>query len=340
MTSELINKLLSPINTANPCGENLEYDADFLALEQAFIGKAEQQFGDTIIPAQTPDWMLVEGLACSLLTRTKDLRIMLYLTRAWTQLRGLEGYADGLELIYQTLENYWSSLFPSLEFGGEIDPLLRTNVLAELGDKSILATCVYNSTLLKETGSEISLLSASDLLNGNNQDNPNFPGGRTRLQSELMRQQQSVTQLITDIPRYLIAIHKQVTQHLGEAAQPEFNNLLKKFNTIAQACHPPPTSQQPPMATQQLSILTPQATPAAFDWHGLQVQSRDDAQLLLEKVKNYFYLYEPSHPAPLMIDRAQKLIALDFIQIIQNLIPNGLSQLETILGQTYGEDHH
>ncbi|EEQ07730.1 ImpA domain protein [Yersinia bercovieri ATCC 43970] len=41
-----------------------------------------------------------------------------------------------------------------------------------------------------------------------------------------------------------------------------------------------------------------------------------------------------------MIDRAQKLIALDFIQIIQNLIPNGLSQLETILGQTYGEDHH
>jgi type VI secretion system protein ImpA len=33
-----------------PCGENLEYDADFQAMEQAMQGKAEQQFGDTIIP--------------------------------------------------------------------------------------------------------------------------------------------------------------------------------------------------------------------------------------------------------------------------------------------------
>ena len=338
MTSELINELLAPINAANPCGENLEYDADFLALEQAFLGKTEQQFGSTIIPAQTPDWILVERLACSLLTRTKDLRIMLYLTRSWTQLRGLQGYADGLGLIYQTLENYWSSLFPPLEFEGEIDPLLRINALTELGDKSILTACVYNTVLLKNTGSEISLLAANDLLNGGNQGHPDFPGGYTRLQSELT-QQQSLTQLMVDIVRYLVAIHKQVVQHLGEAAQPEFNNLLKIFNTITQAASPSSRSQLPPIATSG-SLSIPEITPEIFDWHSLQVQSRNDAQLLLEKVKTYFYLYEPSHPAPLMIDRAQKLIALDFIQIIQNLIPDGLNQLETILGQSYGEDRH
>ncbi len=49
---------------------------------QASQGKAEQQFGDTIIPAEPADWNTVEKLATSLLGRTKDLRVMLALTHA------------------------------------------------------------------------------------------------------------------------------------------------------------------------------------------------------------------------------------------------------------------
>ncbi len=64
-----------------------EYDADFLAMEQASRGKAEQQFGSTIIPAEPADWNRVEKLATSLLERTKDIRVMLALTHAWTRRR-------------------------------------------------------------------------------------------------------------------------------------------------------------------------------------------------------------------------------------------------------------
>lgn len=49
-----IDLLQTPVEGPLPCGEDLEYDADFMALQQAATGKREQQFGDTIIPAEPP----------------------------------------------------------------------------------------------------------------------------------------------------------------------------------------------------------------------------------------------------------------------------------------------
>ena len=48
--------LLQPISADAPCGQDMEYDATFLELDRASQGKAEQQMGDTIVPAQEPDW--------------------------------------------------------------------------------------------------------------------------------------------------------------------------------------------------------------------------------------------------------------------------------------------
>ena len=110
-----IEEFLAPISPDNPCGENLEYDADFQAMNQASLGKAEQQFGDTIIPAEPADWNTVEKYATSLLTRTKDLRVLLALTHAWTRRRGLAGYADGLLLVQEAIARYWEPLYPLLE---------------------------------------------------------------------------------------------------------------------------------------------------------------------------------------------------------------------------------
>jgi type VI secretion system protein ImpA len=58
-----VDALLAPVSEDAPCGPDLEYDAEFLALEDAARGKAEQQFGDTIIPAEDPDWRKVQQLS-------------------------------------------------------------------------------------------------------------------------------------------------------------------------------------------------------------------------------------------------------------------------------------
>ncbi|WP_230939872.1 type VI secretion system protein TssA, partial [Enterobacter asburiae] len=186
-----IEEFLAPISPEKPCGENLEYDADFQIMNQASQGKAEQQFGDTIIPAEPADWNTVEKYATSLLTRTKDLRVLLALTHAWTRRRGLAGYADGLLLVQEAIARYWETLYPLLEEYGETDPFYRINALAGLSDKSDLTVAVRNASLLRSNGDEISLRDAQALLDGSKTECPDYPGGRPRLIDELARGDQS-----------------------------------------------------------------------------------------------------------------------------------------------------
>ncbi len=115
--------------------------------------------------------------------------------------------------------------------------------------------------------------------------------------------------------------------------------LLKTVGLVASACQvtdiskllPNREAQAEPQAEQQSATAQP-AQPVT-DWRSVQVTSRADAQLMLEKAKQYFAQYEPSHPAPLMIERVQRLSELNFMDIIRDLAPDGVNQLENIFGR-------
>lgn len=333
-----IDSLLAPVTPEQPCGENLEYDADFQAMEQASLGKTEQQFGSTIIPAEPADWNRVEKLATSLLERTKDIRVMLALTHAWTRRRGLEGYADGLLLLGQALALYWDQLWPSLNDGGEFDPFYRINALAALSDKSALTTTLRQSTLLRSNGDELNVRDAQALLDGSKTECAGYPGGRVRLIDELVRGGQPGIEAIGQIEGRLHTIRTWLLEQLGESGVPEMEQLLKTVGTITGASRTSRSDepQTPPAGAEPAnSAPPPVAAPLAahVDWRSAQVTTRADAQLMLEKVKQYFTQHEPSHPAPLMIDRVQRLIELDFMEIIRDLAPDGVNQLQNIFGR-------
>jgi len=333
-----IDGLLAPISNDRPCGENLEYDADYMAMEQASAGKAEQQFGDTIIPAEPADWNKVERLASDLLTRTRDLRVMLTLTRAWTQLRGLSGYADGLQLIKQSLLLYWEPLWPQLNDAGEYDPFYRINALAALGDKSALTSALRQAPLLRSASDQLSLRDASALLDGSKTECPEFPGGRARLMDELARGEQPGITAILSISEHLQTVRETLIEHLGESGVPEMEHLLKMVNTVAAACEVTDLAALIPNASvgeDHRAEAAPMARTVQkeTDWRHAQPTSRADAQLMLEKVKQYFVQHEPSHPAPLMIERVQRMIEMNFMDIIRDLAPDGVHQLENIFGR-------
>ncbi|WP_340620527.1 type VI secretion system protein TssA [Xenorhabdus siamensis] len=362
-----IEALLAPISEESPCGENLEYDDVFLLLEQSIIGKAEQQFGDFVIPAEPPDWLEVEKQATTLLlSRTKDLRIIIALMHAWVETQGICGYAAGLTLLRQTLEHYWEEVWPRLEFDGEYDPLFRLNALADIEDGAPLSIKVQYSILLKSISQELSFREVCSLLDGSITEISGYTGGRTRLQDELKQQ--------TDSPEIsaLAIIRDQVTalldiirQHLSAGHMPELSRFLRNLNTViefsalsgpATATSITPDNKGEPksasvikQATTRSSIdpssieqsSTDTAVPAglsSLNWYGVEINNRDEARMLLEKAKTYFLTHEPSHPAPMMIDRIQRLIDRDFIDIIYDLAPEGLNQLAIIFGHTDNSD--
>ena len=63
-----------------------------------------------------------------------------------------------------------------------------------------------------------------------------------------------------------------------------------------------------------------------------EIRSRDDAVRVLDRVSEYFRKNEPSSPVPLLLQRAKRLISKDFMEILRDLTPQGVSEAEMIGG--------
>jgi type VI secretion system protein ImpA len=63
-----------------------------------------------------------------------------------------------------------------------------------------------------------------------------------------------------------------------------------------------------------------------------EVNSREDVIRVLDKACDYFARNEPSSPIPLLLRRAKRLVSKDFMDIMRDIAPDGVSQAETITG--------
>jgi len=358
--------ILTALDPRLPCGEDLEYDADFLLLQQAAVGKAEQQFGSTIIPADPPDWREVEKRAHALLERTRDIRIISYLTRAWTEIRGLPGYAQGLTLAADALERYWDPVHPRLNdedgnddndagnAGDDIDPMPRVYALTSLGDVQGCARSARSASLLSGVHGQLSLRDAEAVLDGSRTDNDAYPGGRARLVQNLRSAAAQDAAEVTAVGHAAAALERiqaLVSAKLGAEWTPDYRGILRTLHCVtqqvrddsaaatqdAQAGDAASPGNDTDAAAANTTATAAPGKPstsqpvAALRWQDAQIQSRDDAMLMLAKVCGYFEKHEPSHPAPYLIQRAQQLISMRFHDIIRNLAPQGLEQFEAWL---------
>jgi type VI secretion system protein ImpA len=63
-----------------------------------------------------------------------------------------------------------------------------------------------------------------------------------------------------------------------------------------------------------------------------RINSREDARRMLEAVCDYLERAEPAHPAPLLIRRAIRLLDMNFLDILKELTPDVVSQMESLAG--------
>jgi len=62
------------------------------------------------------------------------------------------------------------------------------------------------------------------------------------------------------------------------------------------------------------------------------VRNRDDVVMLLDKICGYYERHEPSSPLPLLLKRCRRLATLSFMDIVKDLAPSALQQVELIGG--------
>ncbi|MBT8447530.1 MAG: type VI secretion system protein TssA, partial [Gammaproteobacteria bacterium] len=63
-----------------------------------------------------------------------------------------------------------------------------------------------------------------------------------------------------------------------------------------------------------------------------EITSREDVVRTLEKICEYYQRTEPASPVPLLLRRAQRVATMDFLEIIRNLTPSGVSEAEWFIG--------
>ncbi|WP_421046519.1 type VI secretion system protein TssA [Paraburkholderia sp. A1RI-2L] len=354
----MIDTLLAPISADAPCGPDLEYDADFLELQRCATAKPEEQYGDVVIAAQSPAWREVERLALALLARTKDLRIVVPLTWAWIDSRGLQGYADGLRLASALLDAYWEPLHPALRFDDEADPLPRFNALAELAgpqgcvraarEQSLIGTLSVSAAaeLLQQGEGVMSSESGSDAGNGVG----SYAGGRARLLRELRQAHAADSPALLSalaVREQLEGLRRRTSERLGEAWTIDRSAFERQLAALAaelaqamaeaagqgtplnvgQNAEQNAEQSAPP---QQRAAGPPAANGTA--WRDAEISSRADIDFGLEKMCRYLELHEPSHPAPIFLRRAQRLLSLNFYEIFRDIAPESVRELDHLSG--------
>lgn len=330
--------LLTAVSATSPCGEDMEYDAQFLQLERDAKGQPERSMGDSILPAEPPEWRSIQQQSLDLLQRSKDLRITHFLLQSTLALQGVAGLAEVLTLIDALLRQYWAELHPRLDADDDNDPTVRINALTGL-------TCETNIRLLREsiltrsrTFGPVTLraaLNASGLQSfadeqlGNQQLNAAF------LDSD-PEQLQATRDALSAARAACEAIEQQVNDQVGSAQGVDLSALkqpLKQALQLLNQAVPGTDSSSDPEAVSEDNAPSVDyaAAPAAPRPSG-DIATRDDVLRSLDKILAYYTRHEPSSPLPVLLNRAKNLVHADFAAIVRNLIPDGMSQFENLRG--------
>ena len=68
------------------------------------------------------------------------------------------------------------------------------------------------------------------------------------------------------------------------------------------------------------------------------IQSREDCRRALDRVCEYLDRHEPSNPASLFARRAQRMLNMQFLDIMRELSPDSISHLEMLTGAQQRQD--
>lgn len=345
ISEETYNK---PINESSPAGVNVEYDEDYQKLLVLLQTKPEQQFGDLIVEAQEPDWEKVFHLSSEIiLNKSKDLSIMSYFTQSGIVCYGLKSLSGGLKVILSNLESYWEDVYPKLyDEDEEYDPDYRINSLSLFNSVDGIIRDVRNAFIVKNGLSQtsFSIKDVESILDNPASSHEYYPGGLERLNLDIKiasEQTDSSVKAVIESLQYIDAIKLLFAKYTPDY-EVKFENLEKILYKVKKLCVTEVQGIDTQVENSQIGIKSSDdikpTVNQVFNLANYTVSSRQEVDLLLEKIYLYFEKHEPSHPAPLFIRRIQRLMNLNFYEIMKDISPDSLNHLETLVGQPIEND--
>lgn len=333
-----VDELLREISPEEPCGANLEYDPAFLELEQVVKGKPEVQYGDTITPATPPDWKSAKAISLELIGRSIDLRVAVTLARALLCLHGMRGFAAGLQLVERMLGQYWDHLHPQLDPDDGNDPMLRVNTLAALCESTTVLRDVREAVLVASRAHGRFSLRGIDIATGElevpeGEEKPTLAVIDAAFLDVDQAELEDTDRALNEAYASSIRIEQVLTEKVGAAQSLDMSALTRLLKRARDFVHERlgrrngGTNSDTADASSTSADGQPiQANAQAIQRSG-EITSRDDVIQMIDKICAYYEKCEPASPVPLLLQRAQRLVSKNFVELLEDLAPDGLNQL-------------
>ena len=323
--------LLQPTGEANPCGESLE-DTPLLASFDAL-----RLFGQSTALDPVPDWGAIKAASVETLSKSKDFRVLAHLAAAVIRTDGLTSFLEVLPITAYWLENFWDSVYPLIDE----DAVLRRNALNCFGDRVAVVDGLRRAALVARA--QLGSVSVRDL---------DISSGQTTTAEVDYRKLDEVqikaafaatdigklAALLAGIERAMGAVRRveaAMVAHAGIESAPELEPLnaylVRAQRALREhiAAHPDAGGVAPSVSLENPADTS--ASPRTATPLG-SIGSREDAIRALEAVAAFFRKSEPSSPIPLFIDRAKRLVAKDFLEVLADIAPDAVTQAKAASG--------
>ena len=323
-----LEALAKPLAGDKPCGVSLE-DTQLLASFDAY-----HLFGQTV-PLQETDWREIKAKSLEALEQSKDLRLLAHFAAAALRTDGWAGFLGSLHVAALWIKDHWDGVYPLVDE----DAILRKNALSSFADRMAIVDGVRRTPIIENKQLGRFALRDIEIAKGTLTPTPaegeaeatppteseiNAALSTTPLE-ELRPLEQHFAAAIADLQ----AIDSAMREYGGAASSPDFDSVMDVLGELRKILKEQVDSRGP--ASGEAGAESGGETEGGGKAVG-GIKSRQDAIRAMDTIAAYFRQNEPSSPVPMFLDRAKNLVGKSFLEVLQDVTPDGVATAKSAGG--------
>ena len=299
----------------------------------------------------------IDSRAAELLSRRgKDLRVVKALAVSWLQARGAEGLRDGVLLFEALLERFPDTVHPRPDEDDPSDVSARAMVLSEIVAGKGFANLLRESVVLNSAAGNIVMRDA-EVLERNLDPDPDRPASveqyRGVVRLALARElgvapdavaDEAMQQRLVSLRRPLLDASQAMDRLMGrfeagsvrgDAVQALLDRMSRQLGEIADqsGAFAASAAVNDALGDQSAVVAVQASVKGGGAGGGGRLQTREDARRQILEICAFLEGLEPSHPAPLFLRRAERLLgARNYFELVRDMTPDALSEVSRITG--------
>jgi type VI secretion system protein ImpA len=327
------SSLCEPISADAPCGEDLE-DTQLLASFDAF-----RVFGNDTPLRPDIDWRGIRDQSLDALGKSRDLRLLAHLAAASLRVDGLKAFCAVVPVAERWLSDQWPLVFPRVDE----DAVLRKNALNCFSDRMAVIDALRRAPIASHR--QLGTFSLRDIEIAGGQLTPTDADkdALSSAQIEATLAASAVEELtsLSEAVAAASAALKNATGIMQSQADfqsaPDFEPLqrpLARIHSLLTEHLATRSDANPASPAAQSNSAGPASAATAAPG---EIASRQDAIRAIDAISAFFRKNEPSSPVPLLLDRAKRLVSKNFLEVLEDIAPESLTQVRQ-LGGIKGEE--